>query len=284
MVEIRFDYIKNFDVPESWIENVLDKSLEKKKKTVLPLPRRLYYYAAGIAACVVIVAAVSLSLMFGLNNDVSLMNSNPEPPSKADLIVEQTTDKDGGDISTAPSKKPGVESPMSTALTEPPENIGKEKQKTAAPKSTEPNTQSTAKPGSKANPKFAEPDKTEADTQPLTVPCVEDNTQLSTSAKGEEKCYFETFISSEFAAGDIYCRLEDGNGNILGDGNLFDKSRFADKESVNNDSVRLSYVVNQTLAEKAEENYYSVIFYNSSGVVIKKSVPVPIYKNLYFRF
>ena len=83
MDKFSFDSLKNIEVPESWIENALNSSKEKRKYVI---PKRFYYFAASAAACVIIGAAVIFSLIFGINKNVDLTEPSPGSPSKADLI------------------------------------------------------------------------------------------------------------------------------------------------------------------------------------------------------
>ena len=65
MDEFKFDELKKFSVPESW----LNKALEIPSKKPKAAPKfKFYRYAAAIAACVVIAAAVTLTVMFGFNH------------------------------------------------------------------------------------------------------------------------------------------------------------------------------------------------------------------------
>ena len=64
------DQLKNIKVPEKWIENALNVPNETQKRPLAPV--MFYRFAAGIAACVVIAAAVTISLMFGINKNVDM--------------------------------------------------------------------------------------------------------------------------------------------------------------------------------------------------------------------
>ena len=69
MEEFNFEQLKNIEVPQSCIEKALKIPAESKRSAS---PVRLYRFAAGIAACVVIAAAVTLSLMTGINKNVDI--------------------------------------------------------------------------------------------------------------------------------------------------------------------------------------------------------------------
>ena len=122
MEEFNFEQLKNIEVPQSCIEKALKIPAESKKSAS---PVRLYRFAAGIAACVVIAAAVTLSLMTGINKDVDMTAPDPENPSRSELVSNGTGPSSADDISS-PSKTPpllfGADSQSSTAVTEPAES------------------------------------------------------------------------------------------------------------------------------------------------------------------
>ena len=311
MEEFNFEQLKNIEVPQRCIEKALKIPAESKKSAS---PVMLYRFAAGIATCVVIAAAVTLSLMTGINKNVDMTAPDPENPSRSELVSNGTGPSSADDISS-PSKTPpllfGADSQSSTAVTEPAESSANgsgangtknPKQKSASTASGSNKAQAPAKSksnnGSSAqnpdDPGNTDParegqestpaDKTEPETNAYTQPCIEDPSKPSSAAPTESKCYFETIVSSNLAEGDIYCRLEDEKGIILGNEGLYDKKRTANKKILKNGSVLLAYVVDQTDAEKADGKVFTVIFYDSSGSIIKQSRPVPIHKEIYVRF
>ena len=311
MEEFNFEQLKNIEVPQSCIEKALKIPAESKKSASLV---RLYRFAAGIAACVVIAAAVILSLMTGLNKNVDLTNPDPENPSRSDSVYNGTDPSSTDDISSPSILSPllfGADVQGSTAVTEPAESSGsgggaggtkKSKQKSAS--TSNGNNKAQAPTKSKSNngsspQKPDEPgktdhtstekestsaDKTEPETNVYTEPCADNPSTPTSASPTESKCYFETIVSSNLAEGDVYCRLEDEKGIILGNGGLYDKKRIANKQILKNGSVLISYVVDQTDAEKADGKVFTVIFYDSSGSILKQSNPVPIHKEIYVRF
>ena len=311
MEEFNFEQLKNIEVPQRCIEKALKIPAESKKSASFV---RLYRFAAGIAACVVIAAAVTLSLMTGINKNVDMTAPDPENPSRSELVSNGTGPSSADDTSS-PSKTPpllfGADSQSSTAVTEPAESSANgsgangtknSKQKSAstsngsnkaqAPSKSKSNNGSSAQkpdePGktdhTSAGQGSTPADKTEPQTGVYTQPCIDDPSTPTSAVPTESKCYFETIVSSNLAEGDVYCRLEDEKGIILGNGGLYDKKRIANKKILKNGSVLLSYVVDQTDAEKADGKVFTVIFYDSSGSIIKQSKPVPIHKEIYVRF
>lgn len=277
MDEFKFDELKNFSVPESW----LNKALEIPSKKPKAAPKLKHYrYAAAIAACVVIAAAVTLTVMFGFNNEINLTNPEPEKPANIIPTVETTVSETSGNteaLTEISTEKSSVEIRQSTTSIEPAENkadtFENGNSKKQIPKSTEPKeitSESTTQ------------SSIDEKTEPVTVPCVEGSTQTSSVPQGEKRCYAETTVTTELADGNIYCRLEDSDGNVIGDSGLFSESRLAKKESGKNGTVILSYTFDN--AKELDGKTLAVVFYNAKGEIIKKSMFVPFFENLYFMF
>ena len=277
MDEFNFDELKNFSVPESW----LNKALEIPSKKPKAAPKfKLYRCAAAIAACVVIAAAVTLTVMFGFNNEINLTNPEPEKPENIYKAVETTVSETSGNteaLTEISTEKSSVEIRQSTTSTEPAENkadtFENGNSKNQIPKSTEPKeitSESTTQ------------SSIDEKTEPVTVPCVEGSTQTSSAPQGEKRCYVETSVTPELADGNIYCRLEDSDGNVIGNSGLFSESRLAKKETGKNGTVILSYTFDN--AKELDGKTLAVVFYNAKGEIIKKSMFVPFFENLYFMF
>ncbi len=277
MDEFKFDELKNFSVPESW----LNKALEIPSKKPKAAPKfKFYRYVAAIAACVVIAAAVTLTVMFGFNNEINL--TNPEPEKSANIIptVETTVSEMSGNtevLTEISTEKSSVEIRQSTTSIEPAENkadtFENGNSKKQIPKSTEPKeitSESTTQ------------SSIDEKTEPVTVPCVEGSTQTSSAPQGEKRCYAETSVTPELADGNIYCRLEDSDGNVIGDSGLFSESRLAKKQTGKNGTVILSYTFDN--AKELDGKTLAVVFYNAKGDTVKKSMPVPFFENFYFKF
>ena len=277
MDEFKFDELKNFSVPESW----LNKALEIPSKKPKAAPKfKFYRYAAAIAACVVIATAATLTVMFGFNNEINLTNPEPEKPANIIPTVETTVSETSGNtesLTEISTEKSSVEIRQSTTSIEPAENkadaFENGNSKKQIPKSTEPKeitSESTTQ------------SSIDEKTEPVTVPCVEGSTQTSSAPQGEKRCYVETSVTPELADGNIYCRLEDSDGNVIGNSGLYSESRLAKKQTGKNGTVILSYTFDN--AKELDGKTLAVVFYNAKGEIIKKSMFVPFFENLYFMF
>lgn len=277
MDEFNFDELKNFSVPESWLNKALEIPSKKPKAA---LKFKFYRYVAAIAACVVIAAAVTLTVMFGFNNEINLTNPEPEKPENIYKAVETTVSETSGNteaLTEISTEKSSLEIRQSTTSIEPAENkadtFENGNSKKQIPKSTKPKDKSTESTTQSEN---------SEKTEPVTVPCVEGSTQTSSAPQEEKRCYAETSVTPELADGNIYCRLEDSGGNVIGDSGLFSESRLAKKETGKNGTVILSYTFDN--AKELDGKTLAVVFYNAKGETVKKSVSVPFFENLYFKF
>jgi hypothetical protein len=117
--KFNFEQLMNIEVPDECIKKAL-KIPAVHKKTVFSV--RFFRFAAGLAACVVIAAAVIFSAMFGVNKNVNLINPDDGARSAPSIIgtVPDSTDytnpeKPTSDLSAGDSKN-------HSRVTEPAEN------------------------------------------------------------------------------------------------------------------------------------------------------------------
>lgn len=312
MSEFNFEQLKDidFNIPESWIENALIVPPKKRKPAV---PVMFYRYVASAAACVILAAAVIFSLIFGINKDVDLT----DPDSDKTSAVERAT---GDASSTDPSGEDSVignipwvfggDSESSTFVTEPAETdadgnktnnrSSKSKQRASTPSngSTKPYSQDGGNPdngggseqgepvpgGSEeetAAPATAEPwceEPTDEPIEPMTMgPWIEEPTTVEPC--GEQGFVFTTYADASLAQGAVFCRVENQNGVILGSKGIYDLSRTTEKINVAyKDIVYLMYYCPYMLDYG---NTYTVIFYNSNGIVIKQET-LTVYGSDYY--
>lgn len=304
MNEFDFEKLKNIkiDFPESWMENALEIPSKEHKK---PAPILFYRYAAGIAACVVMGLAVILTMIFGIGkNNVNLTKPDTDYSSGYSVTPDGTIPSGTGDYNAPTDNLPvifGTDNGTSPAVTEPYEysensddkanpaakpngqsanrqaarggtqnnGNGKNAQNaTASSGDTQPLTDSPTEPPVTEEP----PDETDPWVEPWYPPPTEyyppPTETPTTKPAGEDDLtsYFITYISESLAQGNIYCRLEDENGNIVGGSNIFSYSHRAMKYNMGNGTVRLTYL---RYIDKSGGRY-NVTFYNSDGVVLKQ--------------
>ena len=297
MDKFNFDQLMNIEVPQSCIEKALKIPAETKKAAS---PVRFYRFAAGIAACVVIAAAVILSLMTGLNKNVDLTNPDPENPSRSDSVYNGTDPSSTDDISSPSILSPllfGTDAQGSTAVTEPAESSGsgggaggtkKPKQKSASTsngnnkaqtptKSKSNNGSSAQKPNDPYStaPNGDEPstevdvytypdeERTEQPTTlaPFTDSCVDNPTQPNYNDNRTFIFYIVVFNGQ--AKGDVYCKVEDSSGTVVSSG-LAAKNPYGGK-------MQLSYSVSMIVSAPKQ---FTVTFYNSNEIIKQGTVTV----------
>lgn len=108
MKKLNFDNLTNIKAPESLRKSVLNVPNEKPKRAFFPV--RFHHFAAGIAACVVIAAAVIFSLMLGFHRNIDM--TAPDTPSRTDSLndsIESTSIPDVSVPSTPPPSLSGEE-------------------------------------------------------------------------------------------------------------------------------------------------------------------------------
>ena len=294
MEEFNFEQLKNIEVPQRCIEKALKIPAESKKSAS---PVRLYRFAAGIAACVVIAAAVTLSLMTGINKDVDMTAPDPENPSRSELVSNGTGPSSADDISS-PSKTPpllyGADSQSSTAVTEPAESSANgsgangtknSKQKSAstsngsnkaqAPTKSKSNNGSNSQKSNVSDKTDNEPfteveiytdsdaGKTYEPTTltPFTDPCVDNPTQPNYNDNRTFIFYIVVFNGQ--AKGDVYCKVEDSSGTVVSSG-LAAKNPYGGK-------MQLSYSVSMIVSAPKQ---FTVTFYNSNEIIKQGTVTV----------
>ena len=284
MQRLNFDNLTNIEVPESLIKSALDVPNQRSKPKLLPV--RFYRFAAGIAACVVIAAAVIISLMFGINKNVDLTAPDPGSPSQPDQMIAGTTSTSVPDVS-APSTIPpllsGEEAQSGTSAAEPAESTGGS--------NLHPQDAPQAKEGTAQAPEGKTQDKSkqkpvQTNTQPPTseqvtqqptenAPQTEPGVEPTTEDQGDEpigsavELWFATHVDSRLIEGEAYCRLVDENGNVLGNKDYYDSSRRAYESVVYNNRVGL-YLTNSADLGLIPGKTYTVIFYDSEGRLLKQ--------------
>ena len=281
------DQLKNIKVPEKWIENALNVPNEPQKRPLAPV--MFYRFAAGIAACVVIAAAVTLSLMFGINKNVDMTAPNPNTPSRSDSIDSVTSPTSAPDVSS-PSKTPpllsGESAQGATVVTEPAEaekskNGGngnstaaqnnkkqsKTKSQTPAKSNSGGNKQAVTSPDDTGEKETAE-EQTTIDIKSLdpgdwALGGLPDDQPKPTRppASTVSGCRFLTSVDKKAAEGNsYYCKIQDESGSVIGSG-------AAQKCDWGNPGwpIDLKFTANFVLYY---DQNYTVTFYNSRGETV----------------
>ncbi len=320
MKEFDFNKLKDIkiDFPESWIENALDIPSKTEKKA---MPAKFYRYAAVIAACVVLAAALTAYLMFGINKSADLTNPVvPSDPYKtADNTAPDSTDgstqpqdataalTDADSHAAANTSEPyengeGTDgnTPQSNSHNENSADISQNRQ--AAQSGSHKNNTQQQKPVSSGEsnpltpipatepPAVQQPTEEQInDPEPETEPANPGGSNTETKPwdyplAANDNYFFTATVDSSLAQGDIYCRIISVKGTSLGIGGLFDENRKVNKIDLGNGNTKLDF---DTSNRPAYQNGlrtgepYKVIFYNSNGETIKQGM-IDAYYSAYY--
>ena len=274
MSEFNFDKMKNVEIPDSWVDGAMN--VPKDLKT--PIPFLKYSKIVAFAASIVLVCSLSIALFFITNSKKAV------PPVKVQETVFssevqnysenfESTENVAGKNEKIDDDSTQAESQKSEETAEPSEYIEnpteKEETKPEKPEKPKP-TQKVEKPT-----KPTKPIPTENATEPVLEvppdgPFVEPDVNSSyvdsySSGKIVAKVYKDD-ISYE-----IYCRIYDNNGNMIGNDNLYSNSKRAgivmSTESGEGTEANYNFVEYDTakLGTNLSVGSYYVVFYDNSG-------------------
>ncbi len=291
MDKFNFEQLMNIEVPGECIKKALEIPAENKRKV---FSARLYRFAAGLAACVVIAAAVIFSAIFGVNKNVKLTNLDGGSYSAPSVGETVPGSSDFTNPTEAPSEGKTGSILSNSSVTEPVEKselIYEEKiaekpeatTETKAKSNTKPskanearNKTSTEAPGNNTEP--AEEPKTESinnnikyiDSDEWLIGAAPDDKPKPTRPNVTEVygCRFMTSADKNTAVSDnCYCRIEDESGKLLGSGGLYSDSRKAQKYDWGNPNWPPDIKYTADFVMYYDQNY-TVTFYNSDGNIL----------------
>lgn len=276
MSDKNFNSIKNFEVPQSWIDGALNIPVTSKDKAPVIFFVKYSKFLVS-AACILIVCMMSLFLLFRFNNNTKLTIDNT---TQTDSITDSTSvnqnspddfeqgtnknDKDNSD--TNPSNGQGGQGETQTPSTD-------------AGEDTDP-TSPTDMP-SEPSVKPTDPEPTDPPTAVPTDPPTEEPTVAPTDPPIDfptdsppppiEPIIISTAFDRSLVASDykVYCKVYDLAGNFIGDPDLFSSQHVAQITRITESTVYASYCPDDhNLIKKM--GYYYFQFYNSDGEIVAK--------------
>lgn len=303
MSDKNFDSIKNFVVPQSWVDNALNvPNTTHRKKPIVFL--NFSRYATAVAV-LLLVCALSIVVFF-MPDDNIVEPDNKEKVDSTSITqsAESSANTAKSDDATTATSKELMITPNKTPTTksnniEPTEKSTTKDQKTDNSKSDpRPSTQeetkttqstnalsattptqnqtqmSTIKPTQKPTEK-----STQAPTQKPTQKPTEKPTQVPTqkptsTVGGDGYNTTEAIICSDsfstaklVGSGKVYCSLYSSSGKLLGDINLFSSQHLATIDYKTSSIVLVSYdPLSRGLL--LSQGRYTYCFYNENGVVV----------------
>lgn len=269
MSEFKFDKLKNLDIPDTWVDGALDVPPKKDSSPVIYVNFRRIITAV---ASLLVVCVVCVSLFFYKPDDSILLT---DPNAIETEGTENTTESvapTGNVTQTENSEKPSshqnsepTDSQQHTQISEtesptqqptsPTEKVEPTEKETVPKPTTQPTDKPTEKPTQAPTQKPTQKPTTNVVVNPDPVIC-----------KGS---YSTNENSWGVASVDIFCKLYDANGNLVGDQNLYSAQHEATIDSIYNDIVYVSYDPKSkglTLAKGG----YSFYFYDYFGNVVSQ--------------
>ncbi len=267
MKKLNFNNIKNLNVPENWVDNALnipESYAEKKHINFIKLSRII-----TVAACVVIIGTISLTLFFTKNNNmlVGVKNTN-----STETIFTTT---ENGTYNSYTENKTTTTSALSTVKSYesaefPTQSSSNNNNATYG---TEPPELATDTPLNPTEPQtdYNEPETTRAQN---TSPTYTQQTPTSTTQSDWTDSTYVCIghyslgmtVSSVFKA---YCKIYDEQGNLLGDSNLYSSEHIATTKETTDDYIQLYYEPTKA-GLKLSAGKYSYHFYDEYGIELYK--------------
>lgn len=280
MKDMNFNNLKNLKAPENWIENAINiPQAESKQKSPV-----IFRYTRVIAAvaCLVLVCTVSLVLFF--TRDTNILPIDPDYTQSENVTNNDDNsnaqEEQNGKNSHKNDKKPtnNGDAPLEdetsehgestsksedATTTKPPKETQKPNKPTQNPSATEPSDDTEDPP----DPPYEEPSDPSWE-EPSEEPTESiDPGSPPEAPPGSISAVFSTFIpKSEYTGGNVYCKIIDSNGNLLGDSNLYSREHRASVAGYTKDSYLLEYNASSK-GVVTQPGYYTCYFYDSNGKV-----------------
>lgn len=275
MNDFNFDKMKGFNTPDEWAEKA--KDIPKKYKN--PTPIIFFTDSRSFAAVASLVLVCCLSVLFFIfKPDYNILPVAPSATLSSETESLEPTDTTYK--STNPQKTDEYVNTEPTENQQSTENSTTESP-TQKPTSSTEQTDSTQKP-TDSRPTTKPPEKP-TNSQPPTVKPTEKPNQEPTSKPTQNPttgvvgdpdpviCYGSYSLSNSWEVNsvDVFCKLYDSNGNLVGDKDLYSYQHEASIDSMNSSMAYVSYEP----ASKGlflPKGQYSFYFYNDFGRILSQ--------------
>lgn len=275
------DFQKHVNVPEKWIENAIKiPQITPIKPKVMLFPRRMI-----AAASIVLVVALSISTYFFFGNKEQLPVAPFAPTVGTETPTEYgtaaptklpTESPSTIQSSTAPTTAPATQiaTDSTTGIVTPATENTQEATEPVSPtdavrpptvRSTTPAPKPTARP---TQAPVVKPTKTQTEHVTEAPQITEDIRTIDIRVSVEPG---SDMIEAAADSADIYCRVYDCAGNLLGDKNLYSGSHLADFSVEGGGWQNVNYIYSYTGeydAANAVGNRFTYEFYTARGVLI----------------
>lgn len=302
MSDKNFDSIKNFEVPQSWIDSALSvPQTAPRKKPIVFL--HFSRYATAVASFMLVCV---LSVVVFMLHDDSVVPVDKPISTQSTTVTDSTdvkkeTKKDNATTATskkgvsAQSKKPTAKSGNTEPTEKPTQKAQKPDDSKGHPKpSTQEKTESTQGTDmqgatiptqNKTETPTTEPTEkptqkptqrpTQRPTQKPTVKPTQKPTQKPTNSAGGDgfnsvesvSCSDSFSVSKLVGSGKVYCSVYSSSGKLVGDSNLFSSQHLATIDYKTSSVVLVSYDPTSK-GLLLSQGRYTYSFYNENGVVV----------------
>lgn len=260
MKKVNFNNLDNMQIPDSWADKALTIPDNKVKTT--PLVFNKWSRVTVAVASLMLVCAIGVLVLF--------FSQNENVATKKPHNQNQTAAMSNTNEVSHPSTHSASENPTGTS-----ESVAQIQEQTQG--LTNPTEKQTQAQTEKPNKKPTKPSAvvpTQPDTGDTTQPTdpVEEPTVIEPSQPPSDTVdKWDVFVSAQFPKklvledGNIYCRVYDSFGVLLGDENLYDASHLTQLWFIPWAKAEY-YPYRHNLITKADT--YTFVFYNSDGVVV----------------
>lgn len=289
MNRLNFDNLKNLEIPDTWIENALSIPANHKSKSRSFLS---YSRVVATAACFMVVCAASFSVFFFMNDNGGIPISNRTSTTTATERKDHTQNS----VTTATITDTQIENYfLSSEFSETTQKITEATEKPSVSDATVPDTEPAESLVADSTLSSRETESAEtptipsvtyptvvttqqpitaetqvSTTQPLVIPTV--SVESTTSATVDDDwcdiqsngiCY-GNFPKSQLV-GNVYCRLYDSDGKLVGDSNLYSSQHLAHYVIEAGNNVYVQYFLSDAGLDLSSGTYI-YYFYNANGV------------------
>lgn len=260
MKKYNFSSIDKIKTPEKWKANAINIPCTHIKVTDT---KHHSFYKLATSLCLTIVCLVSLVLFIHMNEVFEPSSIISNKPLYTTSTCFETTNEEK---STNNHKQQNIIADKQKNETSPQNNLEPtEKNETTAPSDTPTNEPTN----SSTTPTIDETSTPTVATEIMTTTVTEPPTQKPTEKPRNVIFNGSVNVENDWGVNDvdIYCKVFDANGNLLGSADLFDLQHEAVFEREYNNVEYYSYYASEK-GLTFTQGYYTYVFYKRNGFVV----------------
>lgn len=263
MNDFNFDKMKNFNTPNEWAEKAKEIPVITETKTPLFVFRYPRAFAVAMSFLFVVVLSVSF-FVFKPDEDILPVATNAQNSEETVIRTENTHPTDN-------TKETEKEFESGGYVNIEPEESEPQTQANTSEKPTQKPTSSTEKIEPSEKPSETQPVNKPTD-KPLLEPTSESTQNPSTSISNKPvvcRGSYSLVNSWEVNSVDIFCKIYDSNGNLMGDQDLYS---YQHEASIDSMTMSMAYVSYEPASKGLllPKGQYSFYFYNYFGTILSQ--------------